>query len=154
MNTYSGEYQKVFTFKDNYNFIGAVGLTRTKILFAMPTYAKIVLYKWNPLEKIYIETNRAKLSQHSDVFLSNMKLNLFSSKHSKEILAVYYHENIYKFTLDERDLMLSKRKAVFRMKKQKCIDFKVVDADHVLILYSYLVVILSLKESIEMPRQP
>jgi hypothetical protein len=50
------------------------------------------------------------------MFLINMKLNLFSSKHAKEIFTIYSNENLYKFTLDERDLMLSKRKPIFRMK--------------------------------------
>lgn len=71
------------------------------------------------------------------MFLVNMRLNLFSSKHAKEIFCVYSHENLYKFILDERDLMLSKRKCVFRMRHQKCVDYKIVDADHALILYSY-----------------
>ena len=80
-----------------------------------------------------------------------MKLNLFSSKQAKEIMTVYSHENVYKFTLDERDLMLSKRKAIFRMKHQRCIDYKIVDAEHVLILYSFQVVVVSIKDSMETP---
>ncbi len=137
VNTFTGDYTKVWTFQEKYLFVSAVGLTRTKILFGLPHYAKICLFKWNPLDKMYVEISRGKLSQHDGLFLTNLKLNLFSQKTAKEVFACFSFENVYKFTLDEKDLMQTKRKVVYRMKHQRCVDYKIVDVDHIIILYTY-----------------
>lgn len=89
LNNFSGEYIKIWSFPIKYQFASAVGLTRSKILFSLPYYAKIVLYKWNDIEKFYVEVTKAKMCKHTEIYLTQMKLNLYSAKDAKEIFALY-----------------------------------------------------------------
>ena len=147
LNNFSGEYIKIWTFPLKCQFASAVGLTRSKILFSLPYYAKIVMYKWNDIEKFYVEVAKAKMCKHTEVYLTQMKLNLYSSKEQKEIFALFSQENLYKFTLNETDLQQTRRRPVFRMSRQRCIDYKVVDPEHILLMYTYQLVLVNLKMS-------
>lgn len=77
----SGDYTKCITNYFKEQISSAVGITRSKLVVAMTSYAKFNLYAWMPLERTYQELQRAKLSNHGEIFLTNLRLNIYSSKH-------------------------------------------------------------------------
>lgn len=96
-----------------------------------------------------MEISKGKFCNKVEAGLTQLKINLFQKKGPKELFFLFSNQTLTKLVLNESDLQNSKCRTVFRMNKQLIVDYKIVDIDHVLIMYQYQIVLVNLRISEE-----